>query len=243
MSAQDRRDVQRKFTDDEIDIVCATIAFGMGIDKPNIRYVIHYSMPKNIESYYQEIGRAGRGGESSKALLFYSWGDRLILQKFIDESPAQQQFRDVQNAKLERMWQYASAQSCRTNFVLNYFGEFKSEPCGHCDNCLNPPQIVDGTKYAQMALSAIIRSGEKLGFNLLIDVLRGSYKREVTNEGLDKIKTFGVGRDLPVAHWAHYLTQIINQGIIQIDYSDYSRLKKTPLSDAVSKKCNHFRID
>ena len=128
MDGAERSRIQKAFTDDEIDIVCATIAFGMGIDKPNIRYVIHYSMPKNIEAYYQEIGRAGRDGEQSKALLFYSWGDFLNLQKFIDESPSDPIFKEVQKAKLDRMWAYANSKTCRTNFVLNYFGEYKYEP-------------------------------------------------------------------------------------------------------------------
>ncbi len=233
MDGLERTQIQRRFTDDEIDIVCATIAFGMGIDKPNIRYVIHYSMPKNIEGYYQEIGRAGRDGDQAEALLFYSWGDYLILQKFIEESDSDDTFKNVQKAKLERIWQYANAQNCRTNFVLSYFGEFKNDPCGHCDNCLYPPQIIDGTKYTQMALSAITRAKESVSVNLLVDVLRGSFKKEVTQLGLDKIKTFGVGRIVPYAHWRHYITQMINSGIIQIDFSDYSKLKLTPLSHAV----------
>lgn len=228
-----RNEIQREFQNDDIQIVCATIAFGMGIDKPNIRWVIHYNMPKNLEGYYQEIGRAGRDGSDSETLLFYSWADYTNLQRFIDDSDADETFKNVQRAKLDRMWEYSTAASCRTNMVLNYFGEYRAENCGHCDNCLNPPEVFDGIRYAQMALSAVIRSQERVGINLLIDVLRGSYRQEVRDAGLDQIKTYGVGRDIPFLHWKHYITQIINQGIISIDYTDGSRLKKTPLSSQV----------
>ena len=172
-----RSSIQKEFQDDHLQIVCATIAFGMGIDKPNIRWVIHYNMPKNVEAYYQEIGRAGRDGNISEAILFYSWADYLNLLKFIDESSATETFKTVQRAKLERMWQLATALSCRTNLVLNYFGEYKNENCGHCDICLEPPQLINGTRYTQMALSGIIRTRESIGMNLLIDILRGSYKK------------------------------------------------------------------
>ncbi len=231
-----RRRVQEDFQNDSTKIVCATIAFGMGIDKPNIRWVIHYNMPKNIEGYYQEIGRGGRDGEPAEALLFYSWGDYLNLKKFIDEGDANQTFKEVQSAKLERMWQFATAMSCRTNLVLNYFGEYRNNECGHCDNCVDPPKLFDGTTYTQMALSGVLRAGQKVGVNLLIDILRGSYKQEIKMSGYDQLKTFGVGRDVPFVHWRHYITQMINQGLIAIDFTDYSRLKSTPLSMGILKE-------
>ncbi len=230
-----RSQIQRHFQDDDIDIICATIAFGMGIDKPNIRYVIHYNLPKNIEGYYQEIGRAGRDGEESEALLFYSWGDKLNLQKFIDDASSHETFKQVQSVKLDRMWQFASSVHCRTNTVLNYFGEYKKVACGHCDNCLNPPKTIDGTTFAQMALSAIVRTKEQVGVNTLIDILRGSHKAEIRNHGYDRVKTFGVGRQTDFLTWSHYITQLINQGLIQLDLTDNSRLKLTPLSNAVLK--------
>ena len=233
MDTMSRNRVQQRFQDDEIKIVCATIAFGMGIDKSNVRFVIHYNMPKNIEGYYQEIGRSGRDGIESECLLFYSWRDKSQLQSFIDDSEMKTEFRTVQTAKLDRMWEYATASSCRTNLVLNYFGEFKADPCGHCDNCLHPPRVFDGTVIAQKALSVVVRTGQNTGINLIIDILRGSNKAEVRNEGYDQIRTFGAGRDLPFLDWKGYITQLINKGLIRIDYTDRSTLKVTPLSTAV----------
>jgi ATP-dependent DNA helicase RecQ len=242
LDARTRQKVQSDFQNDTLQIVCATIAFGMGIDKPNIRWVIHYNMPKNIEGYYQEIGRGGRDGEPADALLFYSWADYLNLQKFIDESEAHETFKEVQRAKLERMWQFATALSCRTNLVLNYFGEYRNTKCNHCDNCLYPKEMFDGTVYAQMALSGILRTKKEVGINLLIDILRGSYKQEIQQKGYDRLKTYGVGRDVPFSHWRHYITQLINQGIIAIDFTDYSRLKSTPLSIGVLKNTEKVEL-
>ena len=235
LPADEREEVQNEFQSDDIQIVCATIAFGMGIDKPNIRWVIHYNMPKNIESYYQEIGRGGRDGKPAESRVFEILGDYISLKRFIDEGEATDQFKVVQSAKLERMWEFATAASCRTNLVLNYFGEYRNTKCDHCDNCLNPPELFDGTKYVQMALSAVIRSGEAANLNLLIDVLRGSNRIEVRDSGLDRIKTFGVGRETPFLDWKHYVTQMINQGIVSIDFTDRSKLKSTPLSMPVLK--------
>lgn len=236
LKAEERSRVQMEFQNDEIQIICATIAFGMGIDKPNIRFVIHYNMPKNIEAYYQEIGRGGRDGLPTEAYLFHSWGDYVKLKRFIDEGDAKMDFKKVQTAKLERMWEYSTSSDCRTNLVLNYFGEYRSEKCGHCDNCINPPLKKDGTIEAMMALSAIKRCDEKLGIDLLIGVLKGSNRAEIVSNGFDKIKTFGVGRNITGMNWKNYIIQMINQGIISIDYTNASTLSWTPLSRLVLEK-------
>ena len=152
------------------------------------------------------------------------------MRRFIDESDANETFKTVQHAKLDRMWEYASAYECRTNVILNYFGEYRTHLCGHCDNCTLPPKKIDGTIIAQKALSAIRRCDENIGLNLLIDILRGSFKSEVKKGNYDKIKTFGAGKDISYIHWKIYLTQLINQGLIRIDYTDQFKLKTTPLS-------------
>lgn len=233
MESTEREIIQRRFQNDEIQIICATIAFGMGIDKPNIRWVIHYNMPKNLEGFYQEIGRAGRDGMQAYSLLFYSWGDIIKLRSFVEDSQADESFKKIQLAKLKRMWEFASCTNCRTDFILNYFGEYLNRQCGHCDNCLNPPEAFDGSKYTKMAISAIVRSNQSINLNLLIDLLRGSGKSELKKMGLDQIKTFGVGREVPASHWLNYLTQMINQGILRVDFKDYSKIKLTSLARSV----------
>ena len=230
MSNSDRSQIQRNFQNDQIQVICATIAFGMGIDKPNIRFVVHYNMPKNIESYYQEIGRAGRDGIESATILFSNYNDYLQLQRFIDESEANSTFKQVQTAKLSRMWEYSSSFECRTNFILNYFGEYRQEPCGRCDNCKQPPRKFDGTLLAQKALSAVTRGKESMGLDLTINVLRGSGVREIFDRGLNNIKTYGAGRDLAYLDWKSYMTQMINLGLIRIDFSQNSMIKLTPFS-------------
>lgn len=231
MNTEDRNTVQEQFINDEIQIICATIAFGMGIDKSNIRWVIHYNMPKNIESYYQEIGRSGRDGMVAETMMFYSFVDMEMIKDFaLNSEHGSQQFIDMQIAKIDRMWECATTFDCRTNVILNYFGEYRSTGCGHCDNCIHPPASFDGSKYAQMALSALIRCNESINIGLLIDVLRGSRRKEILDHNFHEIKTFGIGRERGPIEWKAFITQMINQGFIRIDYTDHSRLKLTPLS-------------
>lgn len=235
LKPQDRARIQDDFQQDKIQIVCATIAFGMGIDKANIAWVIHYNLPKNIEGYYQEIGRAGRAGQASETLLFAGYRDMKTLKDFIDNSGAAQQFKDVQHAKLQRMWEFTQATSCRTNFILNYFGEFKAESCGHCDRCLDPPKRFDGTILSQIALSACLRLKQQVNLSTLVDVIRGSSRQDIIQNGYHEIKTYGVGKDIDYKSWVSYITQLIDQGVLSIDFTCGNRLLLTDLAKPILK--------
>ncbi|MEL4308499.1 DNA helicase RecQ [Joostella sp. CR20] len=224
-----RSKVQEDFINDKTQIVCATVAFGMGIDKSNVRWVIHYNLPKNIEGYYQEIGRAGRDGLPSATLLFHSYADVVQLQKFAEGSGNS----EVQMAKLERMKQYADALSCRRKILLSYFGEYIEKDCGNCDVCKNPPQFFDGSIITQKALSCIARLKEKENISLVIDVLRGSHNQHVIENGYQHIKTYGVGSDISWRDWQHYIIQMVNLGVLEIAFHEKNALKLTPQAHEV----------
>ena len=231
MSDVQRSKVQEEFINDNLPIVCATIAFGMGIDKSNVRWVIHYNLPKNMEGYYQEIGRSGRDGAKAETLLFYSFRDVIVMREILTQNKSENEA--VQLAKLDRIQQYADSLICRRKILLNYFNEHLEEDCGNCDVCKNPPQYFVGTVITQKALSAIYRLKEKVAMGLLIDILRGSRRKEIISRGYDRVKTYGAGADISQYDWQLLIQQMINLGLIEMAYDQYNILKLTPESKEV----------
>ncbi len=232
LSTKQRQTTQKEFQQDNINIIVATVAFGMGIDKPNVRFVVHYDTPKNIEAYYQETGRAGRDGLPSEALLLYGLQDCVIIRYFIESSQDLDQKR-VELHKLNCMISLAEATTCRRRVLLNYFNESLENNCGNCDICLNPPETYDATVHAQKALSCVYRASQRYGINHIIDILRESDNARIKNLGHNQLSTYGIGKDTSQEAWHSIFRQLIHLGYLEQDIANYYVLKLTPKAKSI----------
>ncbi|WP_028116554.1 DNA helicase RecQ [Ferrimonas senticii] len=233
MSADERAHTQEAFLRERLDIVVATVAFGMGINKSNVRYVVHWDLPKSIESYYQETGRAGRDGLESEALLLFDPADIARVRHLLDQ--AENGANPVDLHKLNAMAAFAEAQTCRRQVLLNYFNEPSHAACGNCDICTDPPKRYDGTIEAQKALSCVYRVGQRFGVGHVIEVLRGSSNSTVLDRGHDKLSTWGLGKEKSHDHWLSVFRQLIHHGLLQQDITRHSILLLTPAARAILK--------
>jgi ATP-dependent DNA helicase RecQ len=234
LTAGDRQRHQQRFLREDGLVMVATIAFGMGIDKPDVRFVAHLDLPKSLEAYYQETGRAGRDGDPSQAWMTYGLNDVVIHRQMIEESSAPLEQKRVERQKLESMLAYCESAQCRRVLLLNYFGE-AAAPCGNCDVCLDPPQLWDGTVAAQKALSAALRTGQRFGAGHLIDILRGKPTDKVRQFGHDRLPTFGVGAELDDMGWRSVFRQLLVGGVLEADAAAYGALKLTDSARPILK--------
>jgi len=234
MSAEERSAVQEAFRRDEVRVVVATVAFGMGIDKPNVRFVVHYDMPKNVEGYYQETGRAGRDGLPSEALLLYGAADVMTAKGLIEQSPNEKQ-KQIELRKLNAMVDMAEALTCRRRLLLRYFGD-EAEDCGNCDVCLTPPETYDATEDVVKALMAVYELKQRFGTRHVIDVLRGSENQRIVSWGHTQVRSYGAGKHLSADDWSSLFRQLVHRGYLFQDLEAYNALKLTPLTRAVLRE-------
>lgn len=234
MEPDAREQVLRGFVRDDIDVVVATVAFGMGINKPNVRFVVHYDIPRSIEAYYQETGRAGRDGLPAEAVLLYDPADAGWIRSVIMDHPDPERGK-VEQHKFAAMQALGEAQTCRRLVLLNYFNEYRNQACGNCDICLDPPRQFDGTVAAQKVLSCVYRVGQRFGTNHVIDVLRGSKSTKLTDLGHDKLSTYGLGKEHSHEYWLSIIRQLIHRGMLIQNIAQYGVLQLTEAARPVLK--------
>lgn len=227
LSAEERARHQERFLREDGVIIVATIAFGMGIDKPDVRFVAHLDLPKSLEAYYQETGRAGRDGKPSTAWMVYGLQDVIKLRQMLESSQGNDQFKRVERQKLDAMLGLCEVTSCRRQVLLRYFGDQLDEPCGNCDTCLNPPETWDGTVAVQKALSCVFRTGQRFGVTYLIDVLRGSENERILQSGHHQVSTYGIGTELSANEWKSVFRQLVANGYLRADPDGYGALQLT----------------
>ena len=242
LAAETRAEHQRRFLAEDALIVVATIAFGMGIDKPDVRFVVHLDLPKSIEAYYQETGRAGRDGEPADAWMVYGLQDVVQLSQFVAASDADEQHKRRERAKLDALLGWCEVTECRRKPLLEYFGEARAEPCGNCDNCLRAPATWDGTEAARKLLSAVYRTGQTFGAAHVIDVLRGEATEKVARHRHERLSVFGIGSDLPVSAWRSLLRQLLVKGYVLVDHEGYGALALTEASRALLRGETTLRV-